>query len=295
MQLSMTELINSFMTTLNSLKILPTDIVEMVILSFLIYQIMVWVKKTRAWGLLKGFAVLLVFIFFAWLFKMNTILWLAQNIFSLGITALVIVFQPELRKALEQLGQQNILRAVFNFEGSKEDGARFSDRTVSEIVKAVFEMGKVKTGALIVIEKNIPLNEYERTGITLDSVLTSQLLINIFEKNTPLHDGAVIVRGDRIVSATCYLPLSDNLFLSKELGTRHRAAVGISEVTDSLTIVVSEETGKISVASGGELKRDLSPEELRSRLAAAQDKSQDTGRFKLWKGRVKKHEKNADE
>ena len=185
MQLSMTELINSFMTTLNSLKILPTDIVEMVILSFLIYQIMVWVKKTRAWGLLKGFAVLLVFIFFAWLFKMNTILWLAQNIFSLGITALVIVFQPELRKALEQLGQQNILRAVFNFEGSKEDGARFSDRTVSEIVKAVFEMGKVKTGALIVIEKNIPLNEYERTGITLDSVLTSQLLINIFEKNTP--------------------------------------------------------------------------------------------------------------
>ena len=295
MQLSMTELINSFMTTLNSLKILPTDIVEMVILSFLIYQIMVWVKKTRAWGLLKGFAVLLVFIFFAWLFKMNTILWLAQNIFSLGITALVIVFQPELRKALEQLGQQNILRAVFNFEGSKEDGARFSDRTVSEIVKAVFEMGKVKTGALIVIEKNIPLNEYERTGITLDSVITSQLLINIFEKNTPLHDGAVIVRGDRIVSATCYLPLSDNLFLSKELGTRHRAAVGISEVTDSLTIVVSEETGKISVASGGELKRDLSPEELRSRLAAAQDKSQDTGRFKLWKGRVKKHEKNADE
>lgn len=295
MQLSMTELINSFMTTLNSLKILPTDIVEMVILSFLIYQIMVWVKKTRAWGLLKGFAVLLVFIFFAWLFKMNTILWLAQNIFSLGITALVIVFQPELRKALEQLGQQNILRAVFNFEGSKEDGARFSDRTVSEIVKAVFEMGKVKTGALIVIEKNIPLNEYERTGITLDSVLTSQLLINIFEKNTPLHDGAVIVRGDRIVSATCYLPLSDNLFLSKELGTRHRAAVGISEVTDSLTIVVSEETGKISVASGGELKRDLSPEELRSRLAAVQDKSQDTGRFKLWKGRVKKHEKNADE
>lgn len=295
MQLSMTELINSFMTTLKSLKILPTDIVEMVILSFLIYQIMVWVKKTRAWGLLKGFAVLLVFIFFAWLFKMNTILWLAQNIFSLGITALVIVFQPELRKALEQLGQQNILRAVFNFEGSKEDGARFSDRTVSEIVKAVFEMGKVKTGALIVIEKNIPLNEYERTGITLDSVITSQLLINIFEKNTPLHDGAVIVRGDRIVSATCYLPLSDNLFLSKELGTRHRAAVGISEVTDSLTIVVSEETGKISVASGGELKRDLSPEELRSRLAAAQDKSQDTGRFKLWKGRVKKHEKNADE
>ena len=295
MQISITETIEKFRMTLDSLKILPTDIVEMVILSFLIYQIMVWVKKTRAWGLLKGFAVLLIFIFFAWLFQLNTILWLAQNIFSLGITALVIVFQPELRKALEQLGQQNILHSVFNFESGKEDNSRFSDKTVNEIVKAVFEMGKVKTGALIVIEKKIPLNEYERTGITLDSVLTSQLLINIFEKNTPLHDGAVIVRGNRIVSATCYLPLSDNLFLSKELGTRHRAAVGISEVTDSLTIVVSEETGTVSVASGGDLRRNLTPDELRSQLVLAQDKSQDTGRFRLWKGRVKKHEKDADQ
>ena len=142
--------------------------------------------------------------------------------------------------------------------------------------------------------KKTPLNEYERTGITLDSVLTSQLIINIFEKNTPLHDGAVIVRGDRIVSATCYLPLSDNLFLSKELGTRHRAAVGISEVTDSLTIVVSEETGAVSTASQGELKRNLTQEELRAQLTEAQDKTKDTGRFRLWKGRVKKHEKAAD-
>ena len=155
-------------------------------------------------------------------------------------------------------------------------------------------MAKVNTGALIVIEKKTPLNEYERTGITLDSVLTSQLIINIFEKNTPLHDGAVIVRGDRIVSATCYLPLSDNLFLSKELGTRHRAAVGISEVTDSLTIVVSEETGAVSTASQGELKRNLTQEELRAQLTEAQDKTKDTGRFRLWKGRVKKHEKAAD-
>ena len=157
-----------------------------------------------------------------------------------------------------------------------------------------FEMAKVKTGALIVIEKKTPLNEYERTGITLDSVITSQLLINIFEKNTPLHDGAVIIRGDRIVSATCYLPLSDNLFLSKELGTRHRAAVGISEVTDSLTIVVSEETGAVSVAMEGDIKRNLNQDDLRAQLVAAQDKAQDNGRFRLWKGRVKKHEKNAD-
>ena len=270
------------------------DLLDIVILSFLLYEIMVWIKKTRAWVLLKGFAVLLVFIFVAWAFRLNTILWLGKNIFSLGITALVIVFQPELRKALEQLGRQNIISSVFSFDSTREPEARFSDKTVNELVKAVFEMAKVKTGALSVIEKKTPLNEYERTGITLDSVITSQLLINIFEKNTPLHDGAVIVRGDRIVSATCYLPLSDNLSLSKELGTRHRAAVGISEVTDSLTIVVSEETGAVSVALEGDIKRNLNQDGLRAQLAAIQDKAQDTGRFKLWKGRVKKHEESAD-
>ena len=278
----------------STITIRPTDVIEIIILAFVFYEIMVWIKKTRAWVLLKGFAVLLVFILIAVLFEMNTILWLVQNIFSVGITALVIVFQPELRKALEQLGQQNIISSVFSFDSSKEGEARFSDKTVNELVKAVFEMAKVKTGALIVIEKKTPLNEFERTGITLDSVLSSQLLINIFEKNTPHHDGAVIVRGDRVVSATCYLPLSDNLLLSKELGTRHRAAVGISEVTDSLTIVVSEETGAVSTASAGELKRNLTQEELKNQLTAAQDKTKDTGRFRLWKGRVKKHEKTAD-
>ena len=144
-------------------------------------------------------------------------------------------------------------------------------------------------------EKYRPLHEYERTGISLDSILSSQLLINIFEHNTPLHDGAVIVRGDRVISATCYLPLSDNMFLSKELGTRHRAAVGVSELTDSLTIVVSEETGKVSAASNGKLLRDLKEEELREQLVSAQNKSQEKGKFKLWKGRVKKREKNTDE
>ena len=288
MRNSIPEVVSGMFDTFTRVNIRVTDVVEIIILSFLIYEIMVWIKKTRAWVLLKGFGVLLALICIAVIFEMNTILWLARNVFSLGITALVIVFQPELRKALEQLGQQNIISSIFNFDSSKEAEARFSDKTVNELVKAVFEMAKVKTGALIVLEKNTPLNEYERTGITLDSVLTSQLLINIFEKNTPLHDGAVIVRGDRIVSATCYLPLSDNLFLSKELGTRHRAAVGISEVTDSLTIVVSEETGAVSVASQGELKRNLTQEELKSHLAAAQDKTKDTGRFRLWKGRVKK-------
>lgn len=294
MQNSITDLIDKYLKTLDSLQIRKTDVVEMIILAFLLYQVLVWIKRTRAWSLLKGFLVLLIFIFLAWAFQMNTILWLARNVFSLGITALIIVFQPELRRALEQLGQQNILSSVFSFDNSKEDSARFSDKTVNELIKAVYEMAKVKTGALIVIEKNTPLHEYERTGITLDSVLSSQLLINIFEHNTPLHDGAIIVRGDRVVSATCYLPLSDNMFLSKELGTRHRAAVGISELSDSLTIVVSEETGKVSVASNGKLMRDLAEDELREQLTEAQNKSADTGRFKLWKGRVKKREKNAD-
>ena len=293
MRSSFTEFVQQFLKW-DSLQIRRTDIVEVIILSFLIYQVMAWIKKTRAWSLLKGFAVLLIFIFLAWRFQLNTILWLARNVFSLGITALVIVFQPELRRALEQLGQKNLINSVFSFDSSKEDSARFSDKTVNELVKAVFEMAKVKTGALIVLERNTPLNEDERTGISLDSILSGQLLINIFEHNTPLHDGAVIVRENRIVSATCYLPLSDNLFLSKELGTRHRAAVGISEVTDSVTIVVSEETGKVSVAAGGELQRDLTQEELRGQLVIAQNKTRDTGRFKLWKGRVKKREKDAD-
>lgn len=288
------EYISNIIRTFGTVNIRFADVLEIIILSFLFYEVMVWIKKTKAWVILKGFVLLLVFILVAYFMQMNTILWLAQNVFSLGITALVIVFQPELRKALEQLGQQNILRSIFNFDSAKDGEARFSDKTVNELVKAVFEMAKVKTGALIVIEKKTPLNEYERTGITLDSVLTSQLLINIFEKNTPLHDGAIIVRGDRIVSATCYLPLSDNLFLSKELGTRHRAAVGISEVTDSLTIVVSEETGAVSTAQAGELKRNLTQEELKAQLVIAQDKTKDTGRFRLWKGRVKKHEKTAD-
>ena len=293
MRSSFTEFVQQFLKW-DSLQIRRTDIVEVIILSFLIYQVMAWIKKTRAWSLLKGFAVLLIFIFLAWRFQLNTILSMPRNLISLVNTALVIVFQPELRRALEQLGQKNLINSVFSFDSSKEDSARFSDKTVNELVKAVFEMAKVKTGALIVLERNTPLNEYERTGITLDSILSSQLLINIFEHNTPLHDGAVIVRENRIVSATCYLPLSDNLFLSKELGTRHRAAVGISEVTDSVTIVVSEETGKVSVAAGGELQRDLTQEELRGQLVIAQNKTRDTGRFKLWKGRVKKREKDAD-
>lgn len=267
-----------------------TDIIEIIILAFIIYELMLWVKTTRAYALVKGFAVILAFLLIAVIFKMDTILWIAGKIFSIGITALVIVFQPELRRALEQLGQKNIVTSLLNFDNTGEEKNSFDDRTVDAIVKACVEMSKAKTGALIVIENSVPLGEYERTGITLDAVVTSQLLLNIFEHNTPLHDGAVIMRSGRIVSATCYLPLSDNMELSKELGTRHRAAVGISEVTDALTIVVSEETGAISVTQQSVLKRNITAEQLREELRTLQNKPVEGKRFRLWKGREKDEE-----
>ena len=252
---------------LNLPKITITDVVEILIITFLFYYMLVWIKNTRAWVLLKGIMVILLFVLVAAVFQMNTIIWIAKNTLSVAITAIVIIFQPEIRKALENLGQKNFLTSFFVFDFSKGEIAKFTDKTINELVKACYEMGKVKTGALIVIEDEIVLSEYERTGIAVDGILTSQLLINIFEKNTPLHDGAVIVRGDRVVSATCYLPLTDSLSISKDLGTRHRAAVGISEVSDSLTIVVSEETGKVSIAMGGELYRNVDAEFLKNKLA----------------------------
>jgi diadenylate cyclase len=241
-----------------------TDIVEILIITFLVYHILLWVKNTRAWNLFKGIMLILVFVLIAVLFEMNTILWIAERTLSVGLIALVVIFQPELRRALEDLGRRNLFGGLIKI--NTVETQKFSDKTITELIKASYEMGKVKTGALIVIENEVGLSEYERTGIEVDAIVTSQLLINIFEKNTPLHDGAVIVRKDRVTSATCYLPLSDNLDLSKELGTRHRAAVGISEVSDSCTIVVSEETGKVSLAMNKTLYRNVDADFLRSKL-----------------------------
>ncbi|MDO4965600.1 MAG: diadenylate cyclase CdaA [Lachnospiraceae bacterium] len=282
-----------FMTWIHVPELLWTDIVEIIIISVLLYNLLVWIKTTKAWALMKGILVILGFVLVAAIFNMTTILWITKNLFSVAVTALIVVFQPELRKALESLGRKNVFSNLFQFDNTKIAGELFSDETIDGIVNASFVMGRAKTGALIVIEKNDSLIEYERTGINLDSVVSSQLLINIFEHNTPLHDGAVVVRGDRIVAATCYLPLSDNRELSKELGTRHRAAVGISEVTDSLTVVVSEETGRVSVALGGELYRNLNSEELREKLELMQNKVYEESKILFWKGRSK-NEKNAN-
>ena len=277
-------------------KIKTTDIVEIFIIAFLLYHVLVWIKGTRAWMLFKGILVILIFILAAAVFQMNTILWLAGRTVNVALIALAVIFQPELRKALDQLGRKKFVTALFDF-GMAQDTGRFSDRTINELVKASFEMGKEKTGALIVLEQDIVLSEYERTGIELDSILTSQLLINIFEKNTPLHDGAIIVRGDRVVAATCYLPLSDSMSISKELGTRHRAAIGISEVSDSLTIIVSEETGAVSAAKGGVIYRSLTQDGLREQLKLIQNAETEETRLQSLQRRLKnakKRRKNAD-
>lgn len=280
-------------TYMNLPKMTVTDVVEIIIIAFLFYYMLVWIQNTRAWMLLRGLLVILLFVLVAVIFKMNTIIWITQNMLSVALVALVVIFQPEMRRALENLGRKNILSSFFSFDFSRGEVGKFSDKTINELVKACYEMGKVKTGALIVVEDEVMMSEYERTGIAVDGILTSQLLINIFEKNTPLHDGAVIVRGDRVVAATCYLPLTDSLNLSKDLGTRHRAAVGISEVGDSLTIVVSEETGRVSIATGGELYRNVDAEFLKNKLTDIQRRERKSSGIERLKRRLRDAKKNS--
>ena len=289
----MNNFIRDYLVKLYIPRITWTDIIEIVIIAFVIYNVMVWIKNTKAWVLLKGIIIVVIFALIAYILNLKTILWIAGKTISVGIIALVIIFQPELRRALEQLGRKKILFGLFRFNDGREKGERFSSKTAEEIVRACFDMGAAYTGALIVIEQDMVLEEYEKTGITVDGLVTSQLLINIFDHNTPLHDGAVIIRGDRVVAATCYLPLSDNNNLNKALGTRHRAGVGISEVTDSMTIIVSEETGKVSVAVGGELIHDIDADSLRNKLEYLRRRTIDVKSFKIWRGRLKHEGKDV--
>ena len=284
--------IQNYLSNLYLPRISWTDVIEIIIIALVLYSFLVWIKNTKAWALLKGIIIVIIFALFAYILNLKTILWIAGKTISVGIIALVIIFQPELRRALEQLGRKKIVFGLFNFGEGHDKGERYSVKTADEIVRAAYEMGAVKTGALIVIEQDMMLEEYIRTGIDVDGIVTSQLLINIFEHNTPLHDGAVIIRGNRIVAATCYLPLSDNVNVSKELGTRHRAGIGISEVTDSMTIIVSEETGAVSVAVGGELIRDIDEHSLRNKLEYLRKRTIDVKSFKIWRGRIKNEGKN---
>lgn len=275
-------------------RITFSNLTEIIILTILVYYALLWIKSTKAWYLLRGIAMIMAFAVAAAIFHWDTILWILGRTGGIAVTALVIIFQPELRKALEQLGSRNLISEIFSLESNQENQG-FSDRTVNEIVKATFEMAKVKTGALMVIERKVSLKEIERTGIEINGLVSSQLLINIFEHNTPLHDGAVVIRGNRVTAATCYLPLSDNMDISKALGTRHRAAVGVSEATDSVTLVVSEETGRVSVAVSGRLKSVKDGDELRDMLSVlVKRETENTGRFRIWKGR-RRNERKADE
>ena len=263
------------------------NILEILIIAYIVYEIMAWISKTRAWTLLKGLLIIVGFTVVSYILRFDVILWIMGRIATIAVTALIIIFAPELRKALEQLGNKNIMN-LFTFESKSSDDG-MSERTVDELINAAFTMSKPKTGALIVIERNENLAYIEKTGILINGVVSSQLLINIFEHNTPLHDGAVLIRGNTVVSATCYLPLSENMRISKDLGTRHRAAIGISEVSDSITIVVSEETGRVSVAIGGNLIKVNDKEGLKRELSVLlEDRKEDKNIFllsKLLKGR----------
>ncbi len=278
-------------TIFSSLKLPPftvSDFFEILILAWLVYKLLDWIKTTRAWTLLKGIITIVIAVGVIFLLNMDTLIYIIEHMLNVIIITIVVVFQPELRKVLENLGEKQLISSLLPLDSMNQVSQLFSDKTLNELVKASAEMAKVRTGALIVIMQKESLDEYERTGIKLDAMVSSQLLINIFEHNTPLHDGAVVIRGDRVTAATCYLPLSDNRELSKDLGTRHRAGVGISEVTDSFTIIVSEETGFISTAYRGKLRRNITPDELRRQLTVLQNKQTATQKkFKRRKGKSK--------
>lgn len=263
-------------------RITITDVIEIIIIAILIYNIMLWFQKTRAWTLIKGILVVLLFAGLALAFQFNTILWILKNTISVGVIAVIIIFQPEFRRALEQLGRRNILSSFFNNEENR--ASKLDKKVLNEIAKAVYAMSEVKTGALIVIEQEVRLGDYERTGIAIDAEVGNQLLLNIFEHNTPLHDGAVLIRDNRIASATCYLPLSDNLDISKALGTRHRAAIGVSEVSDSITVIVSEETGAVSLAHNGAVIRNIPRDKFLDKIDELRNEESITPKMKWWKG-----------
>lgn len=258
------------------------NVVDIAIVTYVIYKLILLIRGTRAVQLLKGIFVLAAVWALSYFFELVTLQWMMNQIFTFGVLAVIIIFQPELRRALEQLGRGKLFSRI-----SVED--QDFNRQVEEVIKAANYMAKRKIGALIVFEKETGLNDYIESGIPLEAKISSELLINIFIPNTPLHDGAIIIRQSLIMAAGCYLPLSENPFISKELGTRHRAAIGMSEVSDAIAIVVSEETGQISLAINGQVVRDIKQESLISKLfeelsPKAKAKTKEKTSFMKWRG-----------
>lgn len=260
-------------------------IIDISIVSYAIYKIARLVRETRAWQLIKGILFILIASKLSEVLGLRTIAFILKMIIQYLAIAMVVLFQPELRRGLEQIGR-SWFKNFFNFED--ENYTIKVKSNIEEIIKSVVEMSKTFTGALIVIERETKIGEIINSGIQIDSNVTSELLINIFTPNTPLHDGAVVIRGDKIKAAACFLPLTENPNLSKELGTRHRAALGISEVSDAIVVVVSEESGKVSVALNGGLTRNLTSDTLRKALSKnLLEKDTPNRKLGLWKVKAK--------
>ncbi len=250
------------------------DIIDILLVSYVIYKLLMLVRGTRAIQLLKGIMVIVIAWLFSTYFELSTLQWLMSQAFTYGVLAIIIIFQPELRRALEQLGRGRL------FNRSTHHDEETISNIVNEVVKSASYLSKRRIGALIVIERSTGLTDYIETGTTLNAVISSELLNNIFVPNTPLHDGAVILRKDQIMAAGCYLPLSENPFISKELGTRHRAAIGMTEISDAIAVVISEETGHISTSINGTIERGLTEERLTSKLSTElRPQAKTTGSF----------------
>ncbi|WP_101846915.1 diadenylate cyclase CdaA [Halobacillus sp. Marseille-P3879] len=256
--------------------------IDIALVWFVVYKLIMLIQGTKAVQLLKGIFVILGIWLLSNLFGLSTLRWLMSQAITWGFLAIIILFQPELRRALEQLGRGSFFSRT---SGEEED----TEKSIQAIIKSCNYMAKRRIGALITIERETGMGDYVETGIPIGGHLTSELLTNIFIPNTPLHDGAVILKDDKIIAAGCYLPLSESPFISKELGTRHRAAMGISEVTDAVTIVVSEETGGISCTKNGELHRQLDQEKLEEILRSELDSHYKTPAAKSWNWRGKKN------
>jgi diadenylate cyclase len=254
-------LAETFKVLINSLNALDIfSILDIIVVSYIFYKGYILIKETRAVQLLKGILLILLLIPISSLLKLTMLKWILEKTITIGVLSIIIIFQPEIRRALEHLG-----RSAFNDMHILEDEEAM-EKVVTEVAEAVESLSKERTGALIVIENRTGLGEVIGTGTKLDAVVSSELLQNIFVVNTPLHDGATIIRNDKIAAAGCFLPLTSNDSISKSLGTRHRAAIGISENSDALTIIVSEETGTISLAVNGRLTRNYTKERLRDIL-----------------------------
>lgn len=276
---------------------LVTLVIDLAIVIFLLYCFFKVVKGSRAWQLIKGIVLLIVATWVSGLFNLKILNWILTGIMNLGVIAIIVIFQPELRRALEQLGTNKLTK----FFGIDKDISTKTKEDIYKIVIAATELSKTKTGALIVIERDIKIQDIIAGGIPMNADVSPQLLVNIFEPKTPLHDGAVVISGNKIAAAACVLPLADDKDIAKELGTRHRAAIGISKESDSIVVVVSEETGKISVAKDGTLIADVREDVLKKILISnvvtkrfAVEKRERNHRVKAIREKLKREKKKIE-